>query len=467
MAANDFFQADFLVNPSTFQAGYKDASGQFQSLVSGGLATKYGKARPKFACIGNSISGQAAPGSAAALSYEHVGFMYWALSFSGHPFQPCYVGGRQTLGSGAVIGDGFYGWSGATSASIAADLPNFFAVAGSIDVAFVNCMENDTTLANIASYKAAYDSIIAQCIAAGAKIIYWNQFLPNTGITSASLYWQLVKYMEAKALTVGTLRIVPTFNLWGDSSTANPNPLNTGLFANYTDGTVHPKKGGMWLGKRIADIMALDGFTYGKLVDLPGNGSAGLLPGSSANMVGTGGVFSGGFSGTPATPPSGLTVTNNLVSPTLATANAARWNGRPSLQIDVTAGIQASALNVLQILDGTQASGFAVGDTVQFFMEVVWDSAVTVTGVRSFVLELRGAGTVFNAFSMRHPSSDAYNEDIIQGVPILYATAPLVVPAGTTSLRMLATVGTDAATAIAMRMQVLGFRGVNWTQAEG
>lgn len=431
-----------------------------QAVVQDLTGNLVGRNRPRFALIGNSIAAQAGPGYAANYSYEFYSSFYWAMTFAGHPFQPSFVSQRQTLPSGAVMGDGIYGFSGAPSNLIAGDLPTFFSTAGNIDVAFIQAMENDNVPANAALYKRSYDSIIEQCLTAGAKTIYWNQFLPNTGITNAAHYWDLVKYMEAKAATVPQLRIVPTYNLYTDSAAAVPSPLNTGAFANATDGTVHPRKYARYLGQRMSEMLAADGWTYARAVDLPSAGAAGFI-GGSGNMVGSGGTFGGGFSGTPATPPTGISLTNTLTGVTTATANATRWKGRPSLQIDVGASAQAGINNAFQMLMSPITTGFAPGDVCQFVMEVVFDSAVPVTGVRGLNLEMRGAGTVFSAFAFRHPSAEAYNEDLPTDTPLMYATAPMIVPAGTTSLRPLATALSDSTNAVALRMHALSFRLVN------
>lgn len=439
-----------------------------QGLVS--RAGKRGAARPTYCSVGNSISAQSGPGYGVAYSTEFYSDIQVALALTGHCVQPVRIGGSSTttLPSGAIYSDGMYGWSGATSISIAADLPNFMSLIGNVDVFFISAMENDPpTGGSAAATQAAYDSIIAQCLARGAQLIYWKMCLPNTGINSApklALYWTLRKYVEGLAASIPQLRIVSTYDLWTDSSNAYPVPLNSGLFANYTDGTVHPRKGALWLGRRLAEAMALDGLTYERRVETPAVGNPGFIAGS-ANMVGTGGTFSGGYTGTPATPPAGITVSTNVTGITASTANAAVYQGRPCLDITVAAAAQAAVNNAFQILMTAQTTGWAVGDTVQLLVEVVVSGSVPVTGVRNMNLELRLAGASGSAYWGRHVSGETYNEDVIYDRPMLLATPLLIVPAGTTSLRPFFTATTDAANPVAMRVQLLGFRLVNWSQA--
>lgn len=428
--------------------------------------------RPRYVTIGNSISTQSGQGYGVAYSWEYYSHMQWVMALTDHPFQPVPLGPTQVaLPSTALYGNGCYGWSGATSAQIAGDLPNFIALTGRFDVAFIHAMENDApnvlTL-SVAQATAAYDSIIEQCVNAGASLIYWVQALPNIGINTAgelAAYWAEWRYMEAAAARWPQLRLVPTYDLWTDTSGTYPVPLNAGAFSGYTDGAVHPRKGGYWLGRRIADVMARDGYTYtSNPLDLPGPGAPGWIAGSAA-MVGTGGTFTG-YTGTPSTPPAGLTVSTNMASVSASTADAGRSvDGRSSLNINVAAAAQSALNNAVQISMAAQTTGFAVGDTVQLLVEAWIDPAVTVSGIRGLNLELRLAGASGSAFFARQVSGDANLQDLPIGVPFMMATPIMQLPAGTTSIRPFFTAVTSntATIAVALQMRVLSFRVINWS----
>ena len=429
-----------------------------------------GKYRPKLAAAGNSLQAQSYPGYTTALQTNFYSHNDWMMAFLGHQFQwpETNNGSPVNLTNGTVSG-GIYGASGKTTAEILVDLPTFFRYTGTIDIFMYQGMENDATTPE-ASYPVAtniadYERVILAADEAGAGLIYWIMCLPNVGINSAPLltrFWQLCNAVKALAIKYPQLRVVPTFDLWTDTSGTYPVPANTGAFADYTDGSVHDRKGAIWLGQRIADYMALDGFTYANKLDLPGPGESGYI-GGATNFFGSGGGFSGGYAGT--LPPN-LTLGTTLTGITTSTATAVANRGRPATRIDIAATTQAANNNVAQIFTGNIATGWSVGEEVQGFIEYEYDSGASFVpgGMRQASGNINFTGTASVALYGLHSGSFTYNEDIITGRPMMRATPRCRIPVGTTALRHFWTVLSDTTNAVLARVYVSKFVMVNWSR---
>lgn len=461
-------------------AGYADDAGGERVLALGvqgagsrGL-TKGGTGRPVAMAFGNSITAQARPGANGVANQVHErSTIYWAMCFSGWPFRFARTGGDQQIGSNSnsKMAYGIYGYSGAMSPTIA---PMFDSVVTPYmpSVVFINCMENDPVGISVGTYSraqvmSAYDSIIASCNAIGALPV-WVQCLPSSSFSSAAIaaeFWAITHYMEARA-AAGDVLLVPTADLYMDTSGTTPVPLNSGNFANNTDASVHPYKAAVLIGKRIADVLQAANLSnaatasFGTHFDLPGPGDPRYVAGNMT-MSGSGGALSGAAGSVP----TNLTLATDMATATV-TGSLPAVNGRQVFQVDIsTAGAQTSYKNAMQVYTATIATGWSVGDFVQAFWEYEIDAGVTPVGLRCPNLRMQFATSGGDAISAQMSGSDTW--DIIQfpGQRVLLATPEIAVPAGCTGLRLFATMGaSNNAASVAARIKNYRAAIVNWSK---
>lgn len=437
--------------------------------------TKGGVDRPIAMGFGNSIMNQARPaanGSNNAVNERS--HMFWAMAYAGWPFQFARTGLNRQIGADpqSTLSGGIYGYSGQTSVTISGFFDDVI-TPYSPSIVFVNCMENDPVFiagsqANLATVFAAYDSIITQCKAIGALPI-WINCLPSFSFNTAQLatdYWAIVGYMETRAAQ-GDILLVSTVDLYMDCSQTTPVPLNAGSFANNTDASVHPMKTAQIIGKRIADVLALAGFSniransLGPAFDLPGPGNPRFVDGNTT-MAGATGTVGGGAAGVVATK---CTLSCDMTTAT-CTGSLPADGSRQYQQVDIsTAGAQAGIKNAMQLNTAGTAAGWAVGDYVQGFWEIEIDSATPPVGLRVPWLQLQFATSGGDATVNQQAGADLWNQYMIPNTRILIATPETQVPVGCTSLRLFARfAAANNAASVAARIKTYRFVIVNWSR---
>lgn len=419
--------------------------------------------RPTCMVFGNSISRQSQPSYSTAGQVIAYSVYWWAMGFAGWPFRFVRTGAKRQIGadSNSQLSYGIYGYSGANSVTLQPYFDSVI-VPNAPQYCFMQCMENDVVAiaagtVTRAQVIAAYAAMIASAKSAGIRLI-WNGCLPSlsydnaTGV-SASLhsteYWALTEYIEGLAASDLNLIYVPVADLYMDTTTAGlPKPVNAGSFANWVDASVHPQKAAVWIGKRISDVLSLNGIRG--FMTLPRSGSSHNIF-SNSLMQGSSGTVSTGYIGSC---PSSLTVQNDLTNPT-GTASLVVVDGRQCLQVDVTAGAQTGIKNILQINPtSSPSSGFAVGDYVQAFAEIELRSETTPVGVRlpQFNLVFNGGGGTVGATNIM---SDTWGMDFPTNTRFMLATPEIAVTAGTTSISpQMFWKATSGAASVAAKMRV-------------
>lgn len=427
---------------------------------------------PAVMAFGNSIPRQNQVGyNGTANQVAYNAHLWWAMAFSGQPFQWAQTGVTAQLGADAnsTYGQGIYGYGGATSTQI---LPFFAQTVGTVKPAFcfIELMENDVTAIvgatlTRAQAKANYLSVIRSCVAQGTTPVFIG-CLPSKSYSTAAHaaeYWALTDYVESLQTANPTLIYVPVHDLYTDSSISTPQPLSAGIYANYTDASAHPYAAAPLIGARIADVLAARGVSGFGL--LPGPGDARYVAGN-VSMSGTAGTVSAPL--TAGTAPTGLTV--NATATVIGTPTVVDRNNKQSLQVPITSGTSVGLKNAFAVFTANitlaAANNSAVGDLVQFFTEVTIDSATTLTGLRDFYQQLTFTGGGNDAYSMKKASGDLFDTITIpSGRKMLLATPIAAIPASTTGLRpFFFATASNAAAAISGKFWISKFAVVNWSK---
>ena len=426
---------------------------------------------PTCMSFGNSISNLnrlASDTVAGSISYPAP--LWWALTFLGHPFSWVQTGAEAQIGADAnsSMAQGVYRYSGATSVTIAQYLTTVV-TPYSPSYCFLHLMENDITAivgATItrAQAKAAYLQVIQALLSAGTIPIFVG-CLPSKSYSSAALaaeYWALTDYVESLQKSYSGIIYVPVSDLYMDSSLTTPQPLSSGVYANYVDASVHPQSVGPLLGKRIADVLNLRGIKGFGLV--PGPGDVRLI-GGNAFTSGTAGSVSAPVTGSVV---NNLTCANNTTTASIA-ASVVDYQNRQAQQIVITSGTSTGFQNAFQLYTAPIAVGastFAIGDTVQSFVEITIDSATTLAGLRDLSLQMQHTGGP-NGYSMFFKSSGVLfdTNTIPAGTKMLIATPLSVVQSGTTAIRVLLyAYASNNAAAISGKFTITKFAVVNWSK---
>ncbi|EGK71913.1 hypothetical protein METUNv1_01691 [Methyloversatilis universalis FAM5] len=398
---------------------------------------------PTAMAFGNSITAQNRIGANTVNgSVSFDAHLWWAQALSGHAFEWLQTGATVQVGASAssLLTQGIYGYSGATSvdiystafaATLAAYRPNY---------ALIQMMENDVTqivagAITRAQAQTAYLNTIAGCIAQGTRPIFIG-CLPSKSYSTAAHsaeYWALTNYVESLQSQYPNLIYVPVSDLYTDSALTTPQPLSSGIYANYTDTSVHPKVAAPLIGARIADVLAACGIRGFGLI--PGPGDARFI-GGNAFTCGTGGTASAPVTGSVV---NNLTIANNMTSATIAAA-VVNANGRQAQRVTISAGTSTGFQNLYSQFTSAinaGASSFSVGDAVQLFVELEIDSTVNLTGLRDLTLELAHTGGAVTPYQMfKKANADTFDTITIPtGRKMLLATPLSAVTAGTTALR--------------------------------
>lgn len=476
---------EWLRNPDTGMiVGFRDANGvehveDYAAAVVGAAGAVVPLRRsisglPTAMAFGNSIAAQNRIGANTVNgSVSFDAHLWWAQALSGHAFEWLQTGATVQVGASAssLLTQGVYGYSGATSvdiyntafaATLAAYRPNY---------ALIQMMENDVTqivagAITRAQAQTAYLNTIAGCIAQGTRPIFIG-CLPSKSYSTAAHsaeYWALTNYVESLQAQYPSLIYVPVSDLYTDSALTTPQPLSSGIYANYTDTSVHPKVAAPLIGARIADVLAAYGIRGFGLI--PGPGDARLI-GGNAFTCGTGGTASAPVTGSVVNT---LTVANNMTSATIA-ASVVDRNNRQAQQVSITAGTSTGFQNLFSAFTAAinaGASTFAVGDTVQAFAEIEIDSATALTGLRDLTMELAHTGGSVTPYQMfKKANADTYDTVTIPaGRKILIATPLSVVTSGTTAVRpFFYAYATQNAAAATGKFWITKFAVVNWSKS--
>ncbi|WP_043358849.1 SGNH/GDSL hydrolase family protein [Methyloversatilis universalis] len=429
---------------------------------------------PTAMAFGNSICAQNRIGANTVNgSVSFDAHLWWAQAFSGHAFEWLQTGATVQVGASAssLLTQGIYGYSGATSVDI---YNTAFAVtlgAYRPNYALIQMIENDVTqivAGTITRVQAqtAYRNTISGCLAQGTTPIFIG-CLPSKSYSTAAHateYWALTNYVESLQSLYPGMIYVPVSDLYMDSALTTPQPLSSGIYANYTDTSVHPKVAAPLIGARIADILGLHGILGFGLI--PGPGDARYI-GGNAFTSGTGGTASAPVTGSVA---NNLTIANNMTSATIAAAVVNR-NGRQAQQISVTAGTSTGFQNMFSEFTSAINSGpssFAVGDIVQLLVEFEIDSATALTGLRDLTLELAHTGGAVTPYQMfKKANADTFDTITIPtGRPMVFATPLSVVTPGTTAVRpFFYAYASQNAAAATGRFFNTKFAVVNWSKS--
>lgn len=427
---------------------------------------------PTCMSFGNSISNLnriGADGAAGDVTYSAP--IWWALAFAGQPFSWVQTGADVQIGAdvNSSLCQGVYRYSGATSSSIVPFLGTVITPYAPA-YCFLHLMENDILQIVGASMtraqaKANYLSVVTTLLS-NKTIPIFVGCLPSKSFSSAAAaaeYWALTDYVESLQKTYPGMIYVPVTDLYMDSTLTTPQPLSSGTYANFTDASVHPQVAAVLIGKRIADVLALRGVK-----------GFGLVPGSGDTRLIGGNAFTSGTAGTASAPVTGtvvnsLTCANNTATATIAAATI-DYQGRQAQQISITAGTSTGLQNAFQLYTAPISAGastFAIGDTVQLFIEVTIDSATTLAGLRDLNTQLQMTGGANGVQMFAKSSGSLFDTTTIpSGTKMLIATPLSVVSAGTTALRAsLYGFASINAAAITGKFYITKFALVNWSKA--
>lgn len=441
-----------------------------KSLVSGVWRNRSITYLPSAMAFGNSIVKQnqvAANGAANQISYN--AHLWWARAFSGNPFEWIQTGSATQIGGNAssVLCQGIYGFSGGTSN----DITPFFTTVVTPNkpkYLFIQVMENDITAIVSASMtrdqaKANYLSIIQQCVELGTVPI-WIGCLPAKTYTLAghsAEFWGLSSYVESLQSIYATLVYVPMHDVYTNSTLTTPQPVSAGIYANYVDASVHPYAVAPKLGSRIAEVMAI----YGVV-------GFGLIPGPGDARYMGGNAFTAGTAGTASAPVTGSVVNNLTVSSSTTTqtiaASVVDRNNRQALKIDMTAGTATGIQAAWSVYGaaGGYTTGFSVGDLVQFVVEVEFDEAVSLVGIRDLSAYLQFVGSTGDPYIFKKANGDTFDTVTIPVGKKMVLTTPLTsVPSGTTGLRpFFVCFASNNAASVVNRAYVTKYAVVNWSK---
>lgn len=452
-------------------SGLRSPSGDL-ALPTLSTRIRSGLYRPVAMATGNSIARACRPGApnTSTNKVDPYSYLYWAMSFSGQPFQWARTGAETQIGASAssTMARGIHGYSSANSVDIAALMTS---VIGGYapDVMFIQAMENDPTAINAATITraqaiAAYESMIRTCLQSGIVPV-WIGCLPSlswSGTSDATEYWALTHAVENLAATYPGMVYVPVWDLYTDTSASYPNPLTSGAYANYTDATVHPKRAAIMIGRRIAQILRDRGLAFDNGRSLPGPGSAKHLGGNTL-MSGSGGTAGTGMSGSV---PAAMTTSSALAS-AASTAALSTINGRPVFDLTAVSGSAQTGLVNAVTLAGSNASGysgFAEGDYAQVFADVELVSAPT--NMRGLFVQMSFIGATSNdAYFGVMASADTWDIPSFVGERMLLATPEIPVPSGCTGIRpfLIAYASNNAAT-VNIPLRVRGLSVVDWSK---
>lgn len=365
------------------------------------------------------------------------GWLWWAMSFLGWPLEFVLTGDEKTIGSDTTnssMCDGIYGYSGGSSVQILEQIP--VALGSSLpDVMFFNVMENDpfqidAGTITIAQVSAAYDGTLAKAAEKGAQAV-WLGCLPSSGLSTSSLrsaYYACEQAAIAACAKAGAIYI-PVWDLYMDSSSAYPVPLNTGSFTNMVFTNVHPMQAGVLIGVRVADVLERYGYS---IINEPINGahaSPKLIHGN-ALMAGSGGGVSGGYTGAA---PATVTILTDAANITSAVSAVNVVGGHQELNVNITVGAQTGIKVLAQLYTiAYSTTGFAVGDNVSMFCDLKLNSASNLRVIEGSIAFQGGSNNPF-VFSV------TTGDDVVMPIPVgrrMRIRTPIVkVTAGTTGVR--------------------------------
>lgn len=394
--------------------------------------------KPTMMLVGNSIARlQRVNGYAGgANQVGGYGWLWWAMSFLGWPLEFVLTGSEVQVGASvnSSMRDGIYGFSGGTSVDILGQLPAAVG-ANRPAVLFFHTMENDPVSVDagtitIAQVASAYAEQIAYANSIGAQPV-WIGCLPSSdyGTAGKKAAYYACEQAAIAACAEGGAIYVPTWDLYTDSSSAYPVPLNSGSFANMVFTNVHPMQAGVLIGVRVADVLERYGYS---IINEPINAahaSPKLIHGN-ALMSGSGGFLTGGYTGAA---PATVTILTDAANISSATSTVNPVGGHQEVVADISVGAQTGIKALVQAYTTTYSTtGFAVGDRVSMFCDMKINSSSNLRVIEGSIAFQNGTDyPVINAI--------ASGDDVVLPIPIgrkMRIRTPIVaVTAGTTGLR--------------------------------
>lgn len=420
--------------------------------------------KPTMMLVGNSIARlQRINGySGGTNQVGGYGWLWWAMSFLGWPLEFVLTGDETQVGASAnsTMRDGIYGFSGGTSVDILAQLPTAVGT-NRPDVLFIHAMENDPVAVDagsvtIGQVAAAYADMIAYANSIGAQPV-WVGCLPSSdyGTAGKKAAYYACEQAAIAACAAGGAIYVPTWDLYTDSSSAYPVPVNTGSFANTVFTNVHPMQAGVLIGVRVADVMDRYGYSVINEPYIASHAGGKFIHGN-ATCGGTSAIGTG-FTGSA---PAHTNVLNDLATPT-GTATLNIVGGHQELQLAVTAGAQTGIKAMAQIYDSAYGTtGYAIGDLVSSFIDIKLNS---YTNLRTIEMQtVFQAQTALNAYVNNVTSGDDIAMPIPPGRKMRIVTPRIRIPVGTTGIRETAKIfAKTAAGSVALDATIYGYGVIN------
>lgn len=392
------------------------------------------------AAFGNSIAKQNCVGYSAASQFPYFGHLHWANAFLGAPLRWSSYGGRGGSGSdptgttNGLLNNGIFGWSGATTAQLDPYFNSFCDNSGA-DFIFIHALENDL-LSGTGSAATAYAKVkrwVDYAIAA-KKFPVVVGALPSTSFNTATIgveYWTLDKLFTDLSMRNRLFCYVPVSDIYTDTSTSGAQPLLTGAFNGYTDGTVHPRRASILLGDRIASRLEDLGFTGWP--SMPGGSAIGS---AAPNLVGRNTALTGstGTATAPATGSVATAVTVNGSNMTSVTCSKSVRNGREWQKMVANySGVAAQPQNNLYAQH--ESVNWSVGEYVQAFADIEFDSSVAFTNWQGVQLQLQQTGGTGDGYGFAIGTTETPIALWPTGRKARIYSPEMPVSAGTTTIR--------------------------------
>lgn len=417
------------------------------------------------ALFGNSIAKQNAVGYSVAGKFDYHGHVHWANAFLGAPMRWSTYGGRGGVGSDptgtgqAQLNNGVFGWSGATTTQLDAYFDGFCDASGA-DFVFIHALENDL-LAGAGSAAVACANVmrwVSYAVRAGKYPVVIGP-LPSTSFNTSTMgveYWTLDRMLADLAKLNRFFCYVPCGDLYTDTTAAGAQPLLTGSFAGYTDGTIHPRRASILIGDRIASALEASGFVGWP--SLPGGAATGS---SAPNVVGrnTGLIGTAGTATAPATGSVATWMTINATTMTSCLCSKIVRTGREWQKVVASyAGVAAQHGN--NFYGQYETTNWAVGDYVQVFADIEFDPSVAFANWQGTQIQLQQSGGTGDGYGFSIGTADAAIALWPAGRVARMYSPEMAVSVGTTSIRGLILNRTGPSVTAADWTWMLGYNGI-------
>jgi lysophospholipase L1-like esterase len=295
--------------------------------------------------------------------------------------------------------------------------------AGVNDVNQLVTATSSTIASTVAAVKANITSIIGKILSIGARPVIctlppFNAWIANQNAARD----QINRWIKALATTGAGRVVVVDWNPLITAYSASQPQWNSGMSYDGTHGNAIGCARMGWAVWNTLDALVP------KYDPLPGyQDTLNLAP--NAFSTATAGAAGTGVTGAVAT---GWTAAPDGASTTTAASKVARTDGL----LGEWQQVQATAGNGVRYYDA--ASGWSVGDQVVAIAEFQADADVswTTTAVDLYTDVSVISGAAGGAFSMKNAGPDVLNDAYCKLTSGVLITPPMVIPAGTTSLRL-------------------------------